>query len=228
MKSQFSITALIGTLAFGAGCGSSSPGTAGTTGTGGSGGPGDCLAPSAALITDFGSGMYPVGAPISGGDPNGTVAPTVTTTTGALVVNFATGPSTAMYPYAYVVLPFMPHCMDAHTYTGVKFTISGTLNNGCFIQFSTVDKEHLPPTIGGGGDFGTCTVANCYTSTKGIIPLPATPTDVTILFADQTAGGANPPVVVDPTQIMAVQWQVNPPPATSCTGTVTIDNVNFM
>ena len=230
MKSQLSIIALIGTLAFGAGCGSSgnnSTGTAGTTGTGGSGGPEACVAPTAALITDFGSGTYPVGAPYSGGDPNGTVAPTVTTTTGSLVITLATGPSTNAYPYAYVGLPFIASCVDAHTYTGVKFIIGGTLNAGCSIQFSTEDKEHTPTTLPGVP--GTCTVANCYPSSKQIIPLPATPTDVTILFADQTGGGAAPTAaIVDPTQILSVVWQVNPPAATGCTGTVTIDNVTFI
>jgi len=34
--------------------------------------------------------------------------------------------------------------------------------------------------------------------------------------------------MIDPTQIVSIQWQVNPLATAPCTGTVTIDNVTFM
>ncbi len=88
-----------------------------------------------------------------------------------------------MYPYLGVGYPFNA-CVNASAYTGVKFNISGTLTTGCTIQFSVVDKQHS--TV---ANNGTCTEANCYASAK-IFPLPATATDVTVLFSEQTGGGA--------------------------------------
>jgi hypothetical protein len=206
-----------------------STGTGGTSATGGAGGGTvACAAPTAALITDFGTATYPVGTPYKGAD-TGLTAPTVDTSSGALAITLATGAPSTMYPYAYVGLPFNS-CVDASTYTGVKFNISGTLNTGCTIQFSVVDKAHSTTT-----NNGTCTstsTAGCYASAK-VFTLPSTATDVTIKFTDQTGGGTGsnttaPPV--DPANILNVQWQFNVPTGDAsggCTGNVTIDNVQF-
>jgi hypothetical protein len=202
-------------------------GSGGGTGTGGSGGGSSCAAATAALITDFTSGgSSQVGTPYKGAD-TGLTAPTVDTSGSSMVITLATGSPTTQYPYAYAGLPFNA-CVDASTYKGVKFTASGTLNTGCTIQFSVVDKEHSPAA-----NNGTCTVASCYASSK-IFTLPSTPTEVDVLFTDQTGGGADPSAMaVDPTEILNVQWQLNVPHAVDggtaggCTGTVTIDDVSF-
>ena len=252
--------AAAGLLSFG--CSSSSPSsgtggstghTGGTTGTGGTGtgtggeatggssaggaggGASACAAPTAALITDFSGTGSQVGSPYKGAD-TGLTAPTVDTSGSSMVITLATGEPTTMYPYAFVGLPFNA-CVDAHTYTGVKFTASGTLSPaGCTVQFSVVDKEHSTPT-----NNGTCTASNCYASSK-IFTLPSTATDVSVAFTDQTGGGADPSAAaVDPTEILNVQWQFNVAHGTKadggaadaaatgggCTGTVTIDNVTF-
>ena len=251
MTTDFRKLAFVGLVSLGlatvgsAGCSSSSSdgtGTGGSTGTGGTGtgtggtghtggstGTGGtaaaCPATPAAAIVDFSAdaAAAQVGAPYKGAD-TGLTAPTVSTTSGALVVTVATGPASTMYPYAYVGLPFNA-CVDASTYTGVTFTASGTLSAGCSIQFSVVDKEHSTTT-----NNGTCTETNCYASSK-IFPLPATPTPVTIKFADQTGGGAATTAApVDPTEILNIQWQLNVPAgadAGGCTGSFTIDNVAF-
>jgi len=210
-----------------------STGTAGTTGTGSAGTTGTgtgtagttgtvaCAAASAALITNFAvdGGAAQVGKPYLGAAATLT-APTASAATGALVMTFATGAATATDNYAYVGLPFNA-CVDASTYTGVTFNISGTLSAGCTIQFSTVDKEHSATTNG-----GTCTAANCYAS-DAIFTLPATAMDVSVPFSTQTGGGAAVgAAVVDPTEILNVQWQINVPTA-GCTGTVTVNNVSF-
>jgi hypothetical protein len=220
------------------GSGGTVTGGSGGTVTGGTGGTGgdnvggeagaagagtDCAAATAALITDFASAGQ-VGTPYTGAD-TGLTAPTAVTTTGAMVIAVNTGTPTTQYPYAFVGLGF-DACVDASAYTGVTFNVSGTLNSECGIQFSTVDKAHNTPADG-----GTCTDAGgCYASAK-VFTLPATATDVTVLFADQTGGGP-PSTPVDPAEILAVQWQFNPVgnvpgPAVGCTGTVTIDNVRF-
>ena len=184
-----------------------------------------CPATTAAAITDFSgdAGVSQVGTAYKGAD-TGLTPPTVSTSTGALVVNVATGPASTTYPYAYVGLPFNA-CVSGAAYTGVTFTASGTLSAGCTIQFSVVDKEHS--TV---ANNGTCTVASCYASSK-VFPLPATPTPVTIKFTDQTGGGADATAApVDPTQILNIQWQLNVPAgadAGGCTGSFTIDNVAF-
>lgn len=207
--------------------GTHTTGTGGTTGgtggtTGGAGSSGSCAAASAALITDFSAtGVSQVGAFYDGAD-TGLAKPTVATTAG-LAVTLDTGAPSTQYPYAYVGLPFKA-CVDASTYTGVKFNISGSLT-GCTIQFSVVDKEHSTATNG-----GTCTVASCYPSAK-IFTLPATATDVSVAFADQTGGGADPSAAaVDPSEILNVQWQVNVATgdaATGCSGSFTVNNISF-
>jgi hypothetical protein len=122
-----------------------------------------------------------------------------------------------------VGLPFNMSCVDVSQYTGVSFTISGTLSDGCTIQFSTTDAEHNLVSDG-----GTCTLASCYPSAY-IFTLPSDPTDMTVKFTQQTGGGADPSAAaVDPTQVKGVQWQVNPPAMGMCMGTVTIDNVKLV
>ena len=159
--------------------------------------------------------------PVYKGADTGLMAPTVTTD-GSLVMTIDTGMPSGMYPYAYVGMGFK-FCFDASEYKGVTFKASGMLSTGCTIQFSTVDKEHNKTT-----DMGTCTAASCYASSK-VFELASSPTAVTVNFADQIGGGADPgAAVVDPTQITAIQWQVNVPATMGCTGTVTIDDVSFV
>jgi len=153
--------------------------------------------------------------------------PMPTVADGALTITLDSGTSSMMYPYAYVGLPFNA-CQDASAYKGVKFTISGTLSDMCTIQFSTVDKEHNTVMDNGTCDPTTATNMACYASSK-IFALSADPTDVTVNFADQTGGGAAADAaVVDPTQILGIQWQMNPPAMGACTAMVTIKNVMFV
>jgi len=155
------------------------------------------------------------------GAQSGLTMPTVTTD-GSLVITLDTGVPTMMYPYAFVGLGFKA-CFNASEYKGVTFKASGTLNTGCTIQFSTVDKEHNKVADG-----GTCTETACYASSK-LFTLASSPTDVTVNFLDQTGGGADPSAeVVDPTQVTAIQWQVNPDATAGCKGTITIDDIKFV
>jgi hypothetical protein len=216
--------------------GTAGHGTGGTTGTGGAGpdaGPACATVPAGQKIADFtadggtASGLA-LGNLYASVD-TGLTTPTFATSTGALVINYATGMPTTMYPYVAVGVPFAA-CANASASTGIKFNISGTLSPaGCTIQFSAIDKEHL--TV---ANMGTCTAANCYPSSKGFT-LPASATDVTILFTDQANGGMDTgAAALDPTKLTGIQWQVNPVGAMAgdagmgCTGTITIDNVTFL
>lgn len=209
------------------GSGGTSSGSGGDSGSGSGGSSGSsCAAVAADLITDFGSGTYPVSMPYAGAASDLT-APTATVADGALTIDLDSGTSAMMYPYAYVGLPFVA-CQDASAYKGVKFTISGTLSDMCSIQFSTVDKEHNLVKDNGTCDPAMTSGMSCYASSK-IFALSADPTDVTVNFADQTGGGAAADAaVVDPTQILGIQWQLNPPAMGMCKAMVTIKNVMFV
>jgi hypothetical protein len=202
------------------GSGSGGSNGSGSGGAGGSGTAGGCtMKPSSDLISDF-TADGQVGPAYKGAD-TGLTVPTVTTD-GSLVITLDTGMPSTTYPYAFVGLGFKA-CFDASEYKGVTFKASGMLSTGCTIQFSTVDKEHNKPA-----DMGTCTATACYASSK-VFDLASSPTDVTVNFADQTGGGADPAaLVVDPTQVTAVQWQVNPDVTSGCKGTVTIDDIKFV
>ena len=207
-----------------------SGGTAGTTGSGGSTGAGGttvvtCTAPSSANIDSFSGAdgsANGVGA-VYAYAPASLTKPTTTTATGPLVVTVATGAETVSTDnYVGFGLPFNA-CTDASAHTGVKFNIMGTLSAGCTIQFSTVDREHQ--TIGSSA-LGACT-SGCYPSSD-LFTLPTTATDVTVAFTAQTGGVASPTTapVVDPSEVLDVQWQINVPTA-GCTGTITVNNITF-
>jgi hypothetical protein len=225
--------AVAGLTSIGCGSGNESTGGAGSTGSAGTGAGGStgnagssgnagmsggCAAPSAPLINDFsGAGGLSMGTPYVF-QQSPLMAPVATVTAGALKVTFNTGAPTMMYPYAGWGIP-LDACVNASSYTGVKFNISGTLNTGCTIQFSLGDKQHSdsPP-------LGTCT-GSCYPGAK-IFTLPSTATDMTVLFSEIGAGSPASPIVV-PAEAIGVQWQLNVP-TDGCMGEVTIDNVTFM
>jgi N-acetylneuraminic acid mutarotase len=179
-----------------------------------------CAAPASAMITSFDTGSSLVDSPYEGAD-RGLTSPTISTASGALVITLDTGMPTTTKPYAFVGLPFQA-CTNASAYSGVKFKASGTLSAGCSIEFSAIDREHAPPAT-----LGTCNALMCYGSSASF-DLPATPTDVTILFVDQIGGIAAPGAApVDPAQLLNLQWTVIPSTG-GCQGTVTIDDVTFL
>jgi hypothetical protein len=232
---KWKLAGMTGLLAVGmlaaVGCSSSDD----KTGTGGSGGghggsSGTAIAPGA-LITDFsGSSTAMVGAPYFGHGNGWTVDPTVTAS-GNLHIAFsgnAATDTTMTYPYAYIGLPFnnAPTDTTGTGVTGVTFTASGTLTAGCRIQFSLVDQDHAETT-----NNGHCASADgCYPSAK-IFDLPASPTEITVLFSDQTAGkgAAGAADAVNPAQILNAQWQLGTSSgvAEACVADITIDDLKW-
>jgi hypothetical protein len=185
--------------------------------------PPPCAAPASAMITSFDAGSSLVDSPYTDADV-GLTSPTISTASGALVITLDTGKPTTTYPWAVIGLPFKA-CAGAGAYSGVKFKASGALSAGCSIQFSAIDEEHALPANG-----GTCTAPSCYGSSAPF-DLPATPTDVTILFGSQRGGAADPGVgPLDPAHLLNLQWTVIPSTGAmpGCNGTVTIDDVMFL
>ncbi|HET6147680.1 MAG TPA: hypothetical protein VFH68_09115 [Polyangia bacterium] len=217
------------------GAGGTTGGTGGKAATGGSTGAGGtvadagppCTIVTAPAISDFeadGGTSLSVGisAPYLFAAA-GLTSPTVSLTDGKLVATINTGvPAAATDTYAGFGLPFNA-CANVAGFTGVKFNITGTLSAGCGIQFSLVDQEHSSSV-----PFGTCT-GTCYPGAK-IFTLPATATDVTVLFSEIAAGGPATPILT-PSKAIGIQWQINVPAAgdaSGCSGTVTVDNVAFV
>jgi hypothetical protein len=183
------------------------------------------------LITDFGTAPSMVGT-FYQGSGQGWATPTVTTD-GSLHFTFDTGASTGMYAYVYVGLPFNNGPVNGSGATGVTFTASGTLSGtACAIQFSLVDQDHATTANNGHCDTVANPSLNCYPSSK-IFTLAATPTPVTVLYADQTGGsGASTttPPAVNPTQILNAQWQVQSGAGAvgdNCKGDITIDDFKW-
>jgi hypothetical protein len=131
-------------------------------------------------------------------------------------------------------------CVNASTYTGVQFDLSGSLTGtGCAMVFSINDSEHAdpasstPPDPKAGGPAGSyapqlAITASQITSAATTIKVPFTGTG-SPAFA---GGAASPATAVDPTKITGVQWQLATPKpadggATECDWNINLANVKF-
>ena len=114
-------------------------------------------------------------------------------------------------------------CVNASTYTGVKFTISGTLSTACQLQFSIVDSEH--------GAYSSTNIkasgTNADYPASVPIPVTATPTETSVTFASLATGGM-PVAAIDASKIVGLQWQYAIAAGTgTCTSSVTITGISF-
>jgi hypothetical protein len=123
-------------------------------------------------------------------------------------------------------------CLDAHTYTGVEFDLSGSLTGtGCTMQFSINDSEHAdmtqnPTDTKPAGPKGSYAPQVTITSAE----LTATATPIKIPFTGPAGG--SPSSAVDPTKLTGVQWQMTVPVAsdggaTECVWNINISNLMF-
>jgi hypothetical protein len=231
-----------------AGHGGASGGAAGTaaasggaTGTGAGGTTtttciaGGSNAPAQALITNFsdatsdGTGNYAFGSTI--GDAGGTALfasgtkGTLSLSGGALTFTATVPEPTAgvMYPFSGFVL-FLdgPACVNATSYTGVKFTISA-LTGACTVVFSFNDSEHTMASED--PNRGTCpATATCYGS-----QFTVTAATSMVAFDATPANAGQPTATVDAGKLMGVEWQFEPisGSTTGCTGSITVDNISF-
>lgn len=225
-------------------------GTGGSTGTAGSTGT-NCLGgltmtPAMALITDFSDTMPGTGTTaftyggtgrVQGGATTfknpASPASTLAVTGGAAVFTAMVsmgGGTTAgpdQYPYnGFVVYINGPACTDATAYSGVSFSISGSLGT-CGLVFSFNDSEHgtagSDPMRGAGPD-------GSY-SPQFTIPATMVTTavqTVTVHFTDPTGG--SPATAVDKTKLTGVQWQFSQSntATAACSANITVDDITFV
>ena len=220
----------------GAGGGAGAGGVSGTDGgVGGLGGTGDaivgCVSTPAAdsLIADFsgaagGVAVSPMGTAFTYGAP----APTHVVVAGGWHITL-TSPGAVHAQYFGVGFtlngdPEGTHCLDASAYTGIRFTVSGTLAGSCIFGYAATDSQHENASVDprGTGD------ATAYGPQAGLPSPPASPATILMPFSGAGApAGGNPAVPIDKTKLTRVQWQFTVPAASSCAVDIVIDDVTF-
>lgn len=128
--------------------------------------------------------------------------------------------------YGFGLLSF-DKCVNTTHYTGVQFTLGGTAG-GCDFLFllQTFDQQGVT-------NRGGCTTG-CYHFPQVKIPVSATPTVVSVHFADLAGTGMPDTADGMKAQIVGLQWQFQPAAPVgdagqiACDGIdVTIDDVSF-
>jgi hypothetical protein len=219
--------------------GTSSSGTGGTGSTATSCVDGETNPPSMKLITDFSDAVASSGGNYNFGSSAGQLGGTSTFISTGSMATLSTGtggltfkgtvaaPTTAnMYPYSGVTVFINgPGCVNASAYTGVSFTISGSVGT-CNVVFAFGDKEHT--TAASDPMRGTCTASSCYAGQYSLT-VSGTATTVKMPFATAPTSMGSPATAVDTMNLTGVQFQLGQATtATStCMATLTITNISF-
>ena len=161
---------------------------------------------------------YPVGS---------ASAPPYTTTGGSLHITLDE-PATSVPQYLGVVVGNGENCINATAFTGVQFTISGSLS-GCTMQYYANDDVHQDDTTGArhaSGPAGSYPPQTTITATQ----ITSTPRTMKMPFSDQSGG--SPATPVDRARLILVAWQFTVDATTSstpgsCIADLTIDDVRF-
>jgi hypothetical protein len=131
--------------------------------------------------------------------------------------------------YPGLTLFFSGPCVDASAFSGVEFTLEGTLS-GCTMQYATAFTEDA---YNGGNNIGSCTDSLCYEPQTDLLPTP-TATVVQIPWAVTLESIPGHPVANpdDPASITGLEWQFTVPQATdagtnTCVANVNISNLEF-
>jgi hypothetical protein len=116
-------------------------------------------------------------------------------------------------------------CVDATAYTGIEFTIGGTINASCTVQFSINDSEH---DVVGNGDLKASGATGSY-APQVFVTVPAQPMMLRVPFIGPGApAGGMPATAIDPKKLTGVQWQFTIASGTGmCMANLTISNLNF-
>lgn len=141
-----------------------------------------------------------------------------------LSTNEAAGPDRG---YAGVVLAFS-ECIDASAFSGVQFTISGSVS-GCNMQYATefTEDDSSQP-------LGSCSQAtSCYSPEHAVTPMSIA-TTVRFPWESATfyAPGKPVPSPNDPMKLIGTVWQFTIPTVSdggsdTCIADVTITNLTF-
>ena len=116
-------------------------------------------------------------------------------------------------------------CVDAVAYSGVEFTLSGTMS-GCTLVYSA---NYSGTTDSAVDSKGTCkvssTITSCYAPQKSLT-VSSSPTQVRIGWDDTTGGSPVGPV--DESKLTGLQWQFTIPGGSgTCSASITISNLKF-
>jgi hypothetical protein len=126
-------------------------------------------------------------------------------------------------------------CLDASRYTGVSFSLSGSLvGTGCAMQFAISDSEHdqiIPGVIDpkAAGPVGSYPPQLSITSAE----LVSTAVTIEVPFAGTNAPtGGSPPTPIDPLKLVGLLWQMSTPVASDggaaeCVWNINVSNVRF-
>jgi hypothetical protein len=237
---------------------SSTGGSSGNSGTGGAAGPtSGCLAsdpPMSAEIANFASGALDGGLEIMGGvfTYGDNPPPGYTLMSGSIEItdNIVVG---AKNHYQGFGIYFNGNaggtdCIDASSYTGIQFDISGSLvGDLCTVQFSINDSEHADMTVPKTG--GTADGSFAPNDPKASGPMGAYAPQLqiasmimsgsTTIMVPFAGSGSNVPVgglpadtAIDTMRIEGVQWQLTTPlagdgAASECDLDIKITNVKF-
>lgn len=181
-------------------------------------------------ITDFASwssgGEWQVDDSLSGGsfDYNGNSS-TITATHDAEAENMHI--EAKVEDYAGFGLWFGP-CSDASEFSGVQFTISGTISNGGTLDFQVQTSRNYPiDTENTKGECEGTFDDNCGFNTKSNVVVTETAEVVQVPWGDLVGG--KPLASLDPTELLGIQWQFNCPSDAEepCEVDVVIDDVTF-
>jgi hypothetical protein len=189
--------------------------------------------PASATIATFASVDGGVGDNGGVATYGGAAAPTATIAGGTLTIAESATQGTAANYVGTVVYfagnPAGTDCLDASTYTGVEFTLSGTVNANCTVQFSINDSEHEDATKN--FDVKASGPAGAYSANLqlGATQITTTPTLIKVPFTGAGApSGGNPLTPIDPNKLTGVQWQFTIPAGTAtCTASLQISNLGF-
>jgi hypothetical protein len=133
-----------------------------------------------------------------------------------------------MAPYSgFEVYVNGPDCLNAGVYYGVKFTYMSS--GPCIVHVAIVDSAHVPPS--NDPNRGICVDTACYPNQFSPVQFSNGSTTIKFPFAGVYAGiPGMPPFPEDQTRIIGIEWQLQPATddaTTSCTGTITVDDISF-
>ncbi len=120
-----------------------------------------------------------------------------------------------------------PSCVSANLYYGLKFKYMSS--GPCLVTMAIVDTEHVTP--GNDPNRGGCVATNCYPAQFS--PAQFDNGSGTIKFAFSggiPATSGMPYDTIDQGRFIGVEWQLEPTTSdatTSCTGTITVDDISL-
>ncbi|HEY4187873.1 MAG TPA: hypothetical protein VGP07_22550 [Polyangia bacterium] len=117
-------------------------------------------------------------------------------------------------------------CINAVSYTGMKFDFAGSLG-GCGLALGSTFSGDSTETGNPGRGACTGTSSTCYGPAASVVPVTGT----TIMVPFSSFAGGMPVSMLDPTTLMTVQWQLtdstDPAGNGSCAADFTVSNVAF-